>query len=156
MSISERLVELCVADLQYLGSICFLGAGFDHRTPACCAKGTLVINDFVSSDDTSITPNPPVQFGFSTGIWSHKSICWLRMFLKVLHLWIKLICLASAALLYNLRTKSVSSAACWACTLSNRSSIRKWAQKELKAEKQNKIKTRNLHNKETRKPSLRS
>lgn len=68
MSLSERLVELCVADLQYLGSICFLGAGFDHRTPACCAKGTLVINDFVSSDDTSITPNPPVQFGFSTGI----------------------------------------------------------------------------------------
>lgn len=88
------------------------------------------------------------------GILSEKSICWLCIFLKILHLWSKLICLASAALLYNLRTKSVSSAACSACRLTNRSSIRQQSQKELKAEEQNKIKTHNLHNRETRKPNL--
>lgn len=44
--------------------------------------------------------------------------------------------LASAALLYNLRTKSVSPAACSACRLANRSAMRKQSQKESKAEKQ--------------------
>lgn len=68
MFISEGLVELCVAGLQCLGSVCFLEVGLDCRTPACCAKGTPVINDFASSDDTSITLNPPVQFGFSAGV----------------------------------------------------------------------------------------
>lgn len=59
-----NIFELHVAGLQYLGSICFLGAGFDPRTPTSCAEGTPVTNDFVSSGDTSIPPSRPVQSGF--------------------------------------------------------------------------------------------
>lgn len=69
----EGLAELCVAGLQQLGSVCFLEVGLDRRTPACCAQGTPVINDFASSDDTGITPNPPAQFGFSA--FGHKRAC---------------------------------------------------------------------------------
>lgn len=53
---------------------------FDHRTPACCAKGTLVINDFASSDDTSITPSPPVQFGFSRHLVTKEHMLVVHIF----------------------------------------------------------------------------
>lgn len=54
----EGLAEQRVAGLQHLATIRFLEVVSDHRTPVCCAKGTPAINDFASSDDTSITPSP--------------------------------------------------------------------------------------------------
>lgn len=73
----EGLAEQRVAGLQHLATIRFLEVVSDHRTPACCAKETPAINDFASSDDTSITPSPSMQSEFSPGIWSQK---WLYVF----------------------------------------------------------------------------
>lgn len=39
----EGLAEQCVAGLQHLAMICFLEVGSDHRTPACCAKGSMIL-----------------------------------------------------------------------------------------------------------------